>query len=129
MSDETALWLKTISNEVVCAFDVDQTLVIWSAKSEREKTGMAIVNPYDGQEVWCSVHEPHVRLIKQMKSRGRFVIVWSAGGAQWAASVVGALGLTSFVDQIMTKPIAYVDDVPVDQWMSHRIFIPYEETK
>lgn len=119
---------KIIDNDVICAFDVDQTLVVWNEGITEFHSDLEIRNPYDGMQVLVQVHSPHVRLLRQMKARGRFVIVWSAGGYEWAKSVVEALGLTNHVDLIMTKPIAYVDDVPVEDWLQHRIFIPMKVT-
>lgn len=118
---------KTIENDVICAFDVDQTLVLWDSNNDPPSPFIEIRNPYDGQYVNCNIHEAHVRLIKQMKARGRYIIVWSAGGAEWAETVVRALGLEHSVDICMTKPMAYVDDVPVAEWLQHRIFIPMKD--
>jgi protein-L-isoaspartate O-methyltransferase len=120
--------MKTIKNDVVAAFDVDQTLVMWGPEIGSHQSDLSIRNPYDGLEVDVQIHAAHVRLLKQMKARGRFIIVWSAGGAEWAQSVVNALNLQHMVDLVMTKPIAYVDDMPVESWMQHRIYIPREQT-
>ena len=55
--------------------------------------------------------------------RKGFIIVWSRSGVEWATAVVRALGLDSYVHQVMSKPVVYFDDCPVDTWMKDRVYI------
>lgn len=115
---------KVIENEQVYMFDIDDTLIMWDRDPHFHALGrIAITDPYDGVTVYVKPHERHVKLLTQMKGRGRFIVVWSQSGAKWAEAVVNALGLTNSVDLILTKPQGYVDDLPVSKWMKNHIYI------
>jgi hypothetical protein len=64
-----------------------------------------------------------IRLLKEEYSRGAYTIVWSRGGHEWATAVILALGLKSYVSQIMSKPLVYLDDKDVSLWLKDRIYI------
>jgi predicted phosphatase len=112
-----------IDNEAVSMFDVDETLVLTDLGDPFEFRTIKIINPYDSSTQVRRVHKAHVQLLKQMHGRGRMVGVWSGGGVQWVRAVVQALGLEKYVDVIMTKPIVFVDDMPVETWMNNRVYI------
>ncbi len=113
-----------LDNEQVLAFDVDDTLVMWDFKYDRPDEGrVAIHDPYDSSTVYLMPHARHVKFLKQCKGRGRSIVVWSQGGCHWAQSVVNALGLSEYVDLVLTKPIAYVDDLPASAWLTNRIYL------
>jgi hypothetical protein len=118
--------VHSIKNEMVCTFDVDETLVL-----ERPKPGcnVEILNPYTDVNEYRLVHEKHVKLLKHMYGRGRFIIVWSGNGAEWAEAVVDALDIRKHVHLVMTKPICFVDDMPAEQWMNNRVYLSPEESK
>lgn len=121
---------QVVANESVYMFDVDDTLVMWDMKFNQPGEGrVEIQDPYDGATVWLKPHTRHVKLLTQMAGRGRFVVVWSQGGAQWAHAVVKALCLEQHVNLIMTKPAAYVDDLPCNAWMKERIYLDGKETQ
>jgi predicted phosphatase len=113
-----------IKNENVDPFDVDGCLVIHQAASlipESEK--IEVYDAVTKNLVIVRINRPMVRLLRESASRGSFVIVWSRGGYQWAADVVKALGLQDYVNLVMSKPLAYFDDMPVEKWLPHRVFI------
>lgn len=115
--------MKVIKNENVLFTDVDETLYISTAdKSLKTRPVWDITT---NSFLYIQPHEPHVRLLLDQKARGRCIIVWSKNGYAWAEAVVNALGLASTVDYVMTKPSAYVDDTPVSEWLTERIFIPH----
>lgn len=91
--------------------------------SRSAATRLGVTCPHDGKPLCVNRHEPHIKLLMNHKARGKTIIVWSQGGYQWAEAVVKALGLTEHVDFIMSKPRAYVDDLPVQEWMKDRIYI------
>lgn len=118
--------MKVNYNECIFPFDVDKTLV--SARRKHAIPGdIAIINPYTLETVYVKPHFGHVDLLKEMKGRGRYVRVWSAAGVKWAEAVVNALKLDKYVDDVETKPLAYVDDKPVESWLNNKIFLDDDE--
>lgn len=116
--------MKIINNELVTFHDVDDTLVM--SEPLPKKKGKKYVNVFDpitNGYVIMRVHEPNVRLLKEEKHRGSFVIVWSKGGYEWASNVLIALELERYVDLVLTKPHAYFDDKPIDSWLTNRIYL------
>lgn len=109
--------MNIINNEKIIAFDIDETLVMHGLGKN------SIECPYDGSIIYLTPHARHVKLLKDHKARGYSVIVWSAAGFRWASKVIKMLELDEYVDLILTKPIKYVDDLPVDEWMQNRIYL------
>lgn len=111
-------------NEYVIACDVDDTLVMWSNGCRQPHEGAVAFNdPYDGSTNYLTPHRKHIDLIKKYKGRGMCVMVWSAGGVQWAKSVINTLGLADYVDLIITKPSKYVDDLDASEILGSRIYL------
>ena len=115
--------MKVIENENTVFIDVDETLVLHCLSSE---AGLFITDPDTNEKLPVIEHKRHIGYLKKSKSRGRFVVVWSANGYRWAMTVVKALGLTKYVDVCMTKPTVYFDDVPADSFMQ-RVYIKQGE--
>ena len=92
--------METINNERVVFFDVDGTLLDVNANRE-------LYNKY----------KYNIDQVKRHKERGFFVVIWSANGYDHAFWAVERLGLTDYVDQIMTKPNSYFDDKDANDWM------------
>lgn len=109
---------KLITNESIVPFDVDETLVHHKSSNGQERVYDERTQSY----VYFDPYDEHILLLKQMSGRGRFIIVWSAGGNYWANLIVNHLGLAPYVDLIMTKPVAYVDDIDANHFMT-RIFL------
>lgn len=120
--------------------DVDDTLVLWSPTQEQsDSSGIWIECPgsyalIDGELVtspsWKQKlvpHSKHVEQLKQHKARGHTVVVWSAGGWEWARAVVEALGLQQYVDLVISKPTWCYDDLPPNEYMPKSIWIKGEE--
>lgn len=119
--------MKVVQNEMTFFVDVDETLVIWCPQTGiiNDFTDLlTIKDPNDGNINWVQPHKPHIKILKNKKSRGAHVVVWSAGGYAWAEAVINALGLVEYVDQIMTKPSAYMDDKLATEFMGERIYLP-----
>jgi FMN phosphatase YigB (HAD superfamily) len=125
-----------IPGERAVFFDVDDTLVLWSAKPEElEAHGVSFQCPAGGAVIddeiipsspWSEFLLPHrkhiARLIKHKKD-GDTVIVWSAGGYDWAESVVRTLGLEDYVDLIISKPYCFYDDLTPGEFMGQNCYI------
>lgn len=109
------------TDQVVC-IDCDDTLVMWALDDTSKN--IPIEDPYiPGVINYVTPHEKHVKLVQQYKGRGFTVIVWSAGGVEWAHNVVKALKLEDYVDIVLTKPSRYVDDLPCGEWMGNRVYL------
>lgn len=97
------------NNALHVYFDVDETLVLWN----------------DG--VNWSAHDKHVEALKQHHYRGHTVVVWSAGGNEWAAQVVEKLKIQKYVTYILAKPSWFYDDLKADSFMPecNRVYLSY----
>lgn len=114
--------MKVCETEQVVCIDCDDTLVMWNL--EDTTNNIPFPDPYlKGLTNFLTPNDPHIELLKKHKSRGYTVIVWSAAGFKWAETVVKVLGLESFVDLVLSKPAKYIDDLPCQEWMGHRVYI------
>lgn len=114
--------MQVIKSEQVICVDIDDTLVLHKRGAPRDVI-VNFIDPYDGTERFLVMHEPHVKILKDRKARGAVIVVWSQSGYAWAETVIKAMGLEPYVDFIMSKPIAYIDDKPVTEWMAERIYL------
>jgi predicted phosphatase len=103
-----------------CYFDVDDTLIEWKLCGERDPGATKIEK--DGHVFFKKVIQDHVEELKNQKMTGNTVVVWSAGGGEWAATVVRALDLEKYVDVCITKPDFYYDDKDVSDWFPKKRF-------
>jgi phosphoglycolate phosphatase-like HAD superfamily hydrolase len=103
--------MQVLKKETTVFCDVDQTLVIWTKKYANPHTGaIKIIDPYTQDTLYLQPHKPHIRLLKQYKTRGYGVVVFSKAGYKWAEAVVKAVGLEPTVDLVMSKSDKYIDD-------------------
>lgn len=108
-------------------FDVDSTLVFaWSDITDDLARQLSSV--FINNEIFY-IHDKHIQKIKEFKARNHQVVVWSAGGADWAEAVVKALQLTDLVDVVMSKPDWYFDDLSVDEWIGRRCYVKLNDTE
>ncbi len=99
--------------------DIDETLVSptnWNYPKKKQ----SFVN-IDGIRFY--IHKRHVTLLKEFKARGFTIILWSAGGSEWAKTIAIQLKLEPIVDFIMDKPNWYIDDKPSTKFMGEQIFL------
>lgn len=94
----------------VYASDVDDTLIMW--RIPEDYTGPLVETDLDGFKDKGIPNLHAINHLKKMKARGYAIIVWSAGGSEWAEAVVKALELEDFVDVVMPKIDFHLDDVP-----------------
>jgi len=117
--------MRIIKNEYNTFWDIDSTLIF----------SIDPVNPVPGRKIQVYdaitkkfilmiANEPMIRLLKEEKHRGSNITVWSRGGYEWAANVIRALDLVTCVDQVMTKPLAYMDDLDISEWLKYRVYLP-----
>lgn len=105
--------MHTLYSTKVIMIDVDNTLVFSLREYPHEVTHEVV--KINGRKFW--VHAPHIEMIKDFKARGHSIVVWSAGGAEWAESVVIALKLEELVDLVISKPDWFIDDKKASEFM------------
>lgn len=113
--------MKTINNERIIPVDVDETLVMHDF-SAIDNT-VDITDPYTVARIEVRPNEPMIKILKDEKARGAFIVVWSRGGYAWAKAVIEALDLTEYVDLVMSKPTVYLDDKEVSTWLRDRVWV------
>lgn len=110
-----------IDNEMVVFCDVDDTLIMHDNSLPYD---LYITDPYMPDFTQAvRKHQKHIDFLKNLKGRGYTIIVWSAGGAKWANTVVKALQLENYVDICMCKPVKYVDDLEAHQILGTRVYL------
>lgn len=112
--------MNTISNELVWCVDVDDTLV--HGRISDAGASLEFHCPYTNTMLTQEPNYANIRLLKEKKARGAYIIVWSAGGNRWAREVVKTLGLEEYVDLVLTKPTGYCDDRQCSEWMGDRVY-------
>lgn len=113
--------MKVIQGDNVYYYDCDDTLVMWDNKHKTE-TNTVLFNCHGFAENLVP-HKGHIEHLKKAKKFDKAtIIVWSAGGWEWAKTVVETLGLEDYVDAVMTKPSYYIDDLNCKEFMGTRIY-------
>lgn len=103
--------------EPIVYFDVDDTLVSWKCYPKISKNSIEFIDPLSQGSIYLNVINEHVEALKLHKLRGHTVIVWSAGGADWAEEVVKKLCLSKYVDACMSKPNWFYDDLTASEFL------------
>lgn len=120
-------------NENISYFDVDNTLVKWLKSDDRfiqdeADPGVWTFDPdikmldFYGMPKFCKEIRVHTEFLKSLKARGHYIIVHSGNGWQWAKTVVEALNLKDYVDEIKTKGCKYIDDDKPENWIN-RVYL------
>ncbi len=96
--------------------DVDDTLVMWATFPESKYQNVIV--RFDGYAEDAVKNIYNIDHLKKMARRGHAVIVWSAGGVDWADAVVKALDLGEYIVACLSKGDYYLDDVSdPKKWM------------
>jgi hypothetical protein len=108
-------------------FDVDDTLVVWGMGSSPDAIDVKMDWGAGIMIERLVPHKAHIEQMRKHRYRGHKIIVWSAGGSEWAEAVVNALGIRDMVDLIISKPVWYYDDIRSSEFLheSARIYIPH----
>ena len=96
---------------------------------QMKKKKMLLSFNKDGFDIKCVPHHKHIKLLKEFKSRGHSVVVWSDGGYDWAQLLVKELNLIKYVDLIMCKPKWYLDDLTCKDFLGKHFYFPLTEKK
>lgn len=98
--------MDVLRNDIVVCIDVDDTLILWNhPEPDMEIDGIKVRR-----------HKEHIESLKRHFVRGHYVIVWSAGGFDWAKKAIERLSLTSYVHKVMCKPRWMLDDKDPSEW-------------
>ena len=105
--------------EPIVYCDCDDTLVMWGAYPYHPEGEfcMEFEDPVTHGTLYLKINKKQVDQLKEHKIRGHTIIVWSAGGADWAQEVVRQCGLSGVVDAVMSKPDWFYDDIPASEFM------------
>jgi hypothetical protein len=57
-----------------------------------------------------------IECVRRLKGDGAALYLWSSGGAEYCAEEAERLGITDCFVGFLTKPNAYIDDQPVQEW-------------
>lgn len=122
--------MKVIRHENVVLFDIDSTLIMHVDPNDYYEAELIEVgdplNPL--KTIRVLPNAPMIRLLQEEHHRGSFIVIWSRGGYEWAESVVFALGFDKWEKLVvMSKALAYFDDKPVEEWLSHRVYLKPDE--
>ena len=105
-------------------FDVDDTLLLWDIPEGCEYT---ITVSCRGFSELLAPNTYNIELLKKFATRGHSVVVWSAGGSDWAEAAVKALNLEKYVEVCTSKPNYYIDDIAnPKEWIGKHGFFTYE---
>lgn len=99
-----------IPNGPAAYFDIDDTLIQWSDDgSDRLEDYVTI--ECRGRVDKYLINRYNVEHLIKLSNRGHGIVVWSAGGSDWAEAVVKGLGIEKYVDVVAPKPTYYIDDI------------------
>jgi len=126
-------------------FDVDSTIIEWRPSEDRkeeegvecnwsirslafDENGRLIMKEGTEEDVFIPIHS-NVDQLKEHKRRGHSVVVWSAGGAEWAAQSVRMLGIEDYVDVAIDKPSFLYDDKEFEEAFPKIDFVKNENMR
>lgn len=112
--------MKIIKSESIRPFDVDGCLIV---DKDNSQFNMDVYDGVTKKYIKVGINLAMVRLLEEEHHRGGYIIVWSRSGWEWAANVIRALHLETKVHRVMSKPIVYFDNEPIENWLKDRVFI------
>lgn len=111
-------------------FDCDDTLVMWKGLGhwDNEEPGVVPVKcVFDNSEIYLKPHTKMIEKLKTLHARGMYIVIWSAGGYEWAKAVMEALQLQKYTHLVIGKPIMMFDDLPTEEALGKTKYIPYDK--
>jgi hypothetical protein len=110
--------MEIIKSDKIVYFDVDETLVTFD--QHLSHAGEVMHLECGSKMVRCWIMEKHVQAMREHAARGHAIVVWSAGGWEWAHTIVRALQLEELVDAVMCKPSWFYDDKTSSYFMHEK---------
>lgn len=99
-----------IPNGPTAYFDIDDTLIQWSYDGS-ERLDDYVTIECRGRADRYLINRYNLEHLIKLSNRGHGIVVWSAGGSDWAEAVVKGLGIEKYVDVVAPKPTYYIDDI------------------
>lgn len=99
-----------VPNGPTAYFDIDDTIVQWSDEGINRLEDYVHIE-CRGRMGKYLINRHNLEHLIKLSNRGHGIIVWSAGGSDWAEAVVKGLGIEKYVDVVAPKPTYYIDDV------------------
>lgn len=109
--------MQVIHSTKIAYFDADQTLVFSESELKNHPQRSTLGGVRFINSVAWYLDSRHYSLLREFKARGFTIVVWSAGGSEWAEKVVRSFNLTSYVDLVIGKPDFFIDDKPAAGFM------------
>ncbi len=107
-----------LNSNMVAYFDCDDTLVKWELADADDPS--AVKFELNDRVFYKIPIQVHIDELKNQAMTGTALVVWSAGGADWAECVVKTLGLEEYVDVILCKPARVFDDKDPSDYLPKR---------
>lgn len=115
--------MRVIKQNKIWQFDVDDTLIMWNPDpSPGHASYIHVIGP-KGQGVSLVPNRSNIELLKKLATVGWYIRVHSGSGWQWAKTVVKALGLELFVDEVTSKPLGNTDDGPHGEGIAYNVYL------
>lgn len=114
--------MKVLKSEQYIMCDIDFTLLMWGKIKKGDKV-VLFTDPYTGEQKHVKVNVPNLKILTSRLSRGATIQVWSASGWKWARNAMRALGIDHENLYVSSKPYAYIDDKPCQDWMGDRVYL------
>lgn len=111
--------MRVIKHQKIWTFDVDDTLVCWKLG---DNNPMYITGP-KGCTAAVVPHFENIKLLQKLAAVGWYIRVHSGSGWAWAKTVVEALGLEAYVDEVCSKPLGNTDDRPPGDGLAYNVYI------
>ena len=117
--------MHVVESSKIIYCDVDDTLIIWDFADEAydPKDLITVTDAASGTSKAVLPHKRHINLLREFKTRGHTVVVWSQGGWEWAKAAVIALHLEDIVDLVVAKPDWFIDDLPAKAFMGKNVYL------
>ena len=115
--------MLVVQNDNCVFFDCHDTLVMWDNRYKADDYSNCVLVDDGYIKEYLVPHDKHIKYLKDSKLLNKnTVVVWSAGGWNWARAVVESLGISEYVDAVMSKPERYVDDLHCSKFMGEMIY-------